>query len=108
MGFLCSSRRGSDGAQCILSRGHTTPHDYDDRSFATKDESDPGERFSDEERITANLRLQSINPVGRTFLGVLALIPPNWRGPVVMVFMAIIGFLVGSKAPAFVKWLENK
>lgn len=108
MAFMCSYRRGSDGAQCVLPRGHEPPHDYDDRSFLTKEDSDPGDRFSDEERITANLRLQSINPLGRTFLGVIALVPPSWRGPVLMFAMAIIGFLMGVKAPALIKWLESK
>ncbi len=107
MAFMCSYRRGSDGAQCILSRGHAQPHNYDDRSFVTKDDSDPGERFSDEERITANLRLQSVNPVGRTFLGVFALVPPGWRGPVLLALFALVGFLVGTKAPAFIHWLEK-
>ncbi len=108
MGFLCSNRRGSDGAQCVLSRGHVLPHNYDDRSLVTKDDSDPGDRFSDEERITANLRLQSISPIGRTVLGIIALVPPNWRGPVLMALMTLIGFLVGSKAPALIHWLENR
>jgi hypothetical protein len=108
MAFACSYRRGSDGAQCVLARGHAPPHDYDDRSFLTKEDSDPGERFSDEERITANLRLKSINPLGSTLLGVIALVPRNWRGPVLMFGMAVIGFLIGSKAPAFIHWLENK
>lgn len=108
MAFACSYRRGTDGASCVLSRGHLEPHSYDDRSFLTKDDSDPGDRFSDEERITANLRLRSINPLGSTFLGIIALVPPNWRGPVLMFAMALIGFLMGSKAPALIKWLESK
>jgi hypothetical protein len=108
MAFACSHRRGSDGAQCILGRNHHEPHNYDDRSFLTKEDSDPGERFSDDERITANLRLRSINPLGSTFLGVIALVPRAWRGPVLMFGMATIGFLLGSKAPALLKWLESK
>lgn len=76
--------------------------------MSEKDDSNPGERFDESERITSNLRLQSISPAGRTLLGALALIPPKWRGPVVLFAFALIGFLVGSKAPALIRWIESK
>jgi hypothetical protein len=71
-------------------------------------EDDDKERFSEEERTTANLRLQSISPAGRTILGVIAFLPRNWRGPVLLFAMAILGFLVATKGPALIHWIGSK
>lgn len=51
------------------------------------------DRFSEDERITENLRLRSISPQGRFLFGMFALIPPMWRGPIVLVVFGLLGFL---------------
>lgn len=72
------------------------------------DDSDYGNRFSETERITANLRLQSIAPVYRAVIGVLAFIPPNWRAPVVCFVCGIIGFLAAKAVPQLIEWIRSK
>lgn len=66
------------------------------------------DRFSEDERITANLRLRSVSPTGRTLLGFFAFIPPAWRGPVAIIFGAIGGFLL-SKVPvgSIIAWAKG-
>lgn len=72
------------------------------------DDSDYGNRFTETERITANLRLRSIAPVYRAFIGVLAFIPPNWRGPVFCFVFAILGFLAAKAGPQLIEWIRSK
>lgn len=69
------------------------------------DDSEPG--FTEQERITANLRLRSISPGSRFLLGALAFVSPRWRGPVVIVCILVIGYLVLRVGPELVKWIKN-
>lgn len=72
------------------------------------DDSDYGNRFTSEERITANLRLRSIAPAYRAFLGMLAFIPAGWRGPLACLIFAILGFLAAQVTPQLVEWIRSK
>lgn len=66
------------------------------------------DRFTSEERITSSLRLQSVAPVYRAMIGILALIPPFWRGIVVSIVCFIFGFLAYKSAPELVSWIRSK
>lgn len=68
-----------------------------------KDDDD----FTDEERTTANLRLQSVSPAGRTLLGFFAFIPPAWRGPVAIVALCLIAYLILKGGPPAISWLRS-
>ncbi len=77
---------------------HHDPDDYEDER----------DRFTQDERITANLRLRSISPGGRFLLGALAFIPPPWRGPIALVAIAVAGFLAAHMIPELVSWIRTK
>ena len=68
---------------------------------------DDEDRFSEQERITANLRLRSLPAAQRTLLGLLALIPPKWRGPLALLVVAVFGALAGRAVPSLVDWLRS-
>lgn len=70
--------------------------------------SEDDDRFADEERITKNLRLgsNSVPAANRTLLGILAFLPPGWRGPVICLGMVIVGYLIGSNTPNIINWLK--
>ena len=72
----------------------------------TQTPNDEEEHFSEEERITANLRIRSVSPTQRTLLAFFAFIPPKWRGPVAILTVLIIGLLL-LKAPSFVDWVKG-
>lgn len=69
------------------------------------DESEPG--FTEEERITANLRLRSISPGSRFLLGALAFISRSWRGPVVIVTILVLAYLIVRVGPQVVQWVRQ-
>lgn len=69
------------------------------------DKDDEG--FSDEERITANLRLRSVSPAGRTMLGFFIFIPPPWRGPVIIVAISLLTYLLVKAGPAAIQWVRQ-
>lgn len=71
------------------------------------DKPDDDDRFTDEERITANLRLRSVSPAGRTLLGFFAFIPPAWRGPVAIVAIVLITYVIVRGGPAAFQWLKQ-
>lgn len=50
------------------------------------------DQFSEDERITANLRLQSISPNGRFFLGMFSFVPPPWRGPIILAVLGLLAY----------------
>ena len=70
--------------------------------------SDDDNRFTEDERITQNLRLRSISPAGRTFLAFFAFVPPRWRGPLAILLCGIIGFLASQSGTKIIDWLINK
>jgi hypothetical protein len=70
------------------------------------DNGDRGDKFTEEERITANLRLRSVSPTSRTLLGLFAFVPPPWRGPLALVVVLVLA-LLAYKLPAFVSWLRG-
>ncbi len=71
-------------------------------------DDDYSNRFTDEERITQNLRLRSIAPVYRAFIGIIAFLPPAWRGPMACLVFAIIGFLAARMAPQLASWIASQ
>ncbi len=70
----------------------------------SEDEKDP--KFTEEERITANLRLRSVSPTSRTLLGLFAFVPPPWRGPLALVVVIVLALLT-YKLPSFVNWIRG-
>lgn len=66
------------------------------------------DKFSEEERITANLRLRSVSPGGRTLLGFFVFIPPVWRGPVAIVVVLVVAYLVAKIGPAAFHWVKER
>lgn len=72
------------------------------------DENDDSGQFSEEERITANLRLRSIPAANRTVIGLFVFIPPPWRGPVAIVVLILIGFLLFKVSiPGLIAWVKG-
>ena len=75
------------------------------------DSEPPEDQFTEDERITANLRLRSLPATNRTVLGLFAIIPPKWRGPVaifaIIVIAPIVAFLL-YKIPTLVNWFQGK
>lgn len=67
---------------------------------------DPHE-FKDEESITANLRLRSLSPQGRFFLGAFMFIPRVWRGPVAIIVILIVAYVLVRVGPTAVKWVSQ-
>jgi hypothetical protein len=65
---------------------------------------DEQDQFSQDERITANLRLRSISPGGRFFLGMFAFVPPVWRGPIVLALFGLLAFF----GPQIIDYALNK
>lgn len=72
------------------------------------DDDDERDRFTEQERITANLRFRSLPAAQRTLLGLFAFVPPAWRGPLALVVVAILGALTARAVPALVDWLRHK
>jgi|SRR6478752_4933476 len=72
------------------------------------DDYDFGNRFTSEERITSSLRLRSIAPVYRAFIGFIAFIPSAWRGPIAALLFVILGFLASQVTPQIVEWMKAK
>jgi hypothetical protein len=66
--------------------------------------SDPG--FEERERITANLRFRSLPAAQRSVLGLFAMVPPKWRGPIALFVVAVLGALSARAVPALVEWLR--
>lgn len=64
--------------------------------------------FSEEERTTANLRLRSVSPGQRTFLGFFAFIPRAWRGPVAIVLVLTFAYVLLKAGPHVIEWLRQK
>jgi hypothetical protein len=75
--------------------------------MGSENPNDDSDRFGEDERITANLRLRSVSPTGRTLLGFFAMIPAAWRGVVAIFFGALIGYLVFRIGPELIKWIQN-
>lgn len=75
--------------------------------MASENDDDSQDRFTEDERITANLRLRSVSPVGRTVLAFFAFIPPHWRGPVALVVCCILGYLASQATPALIHYLQK-
>lgn len=67
--------------------------------------TDPDD-FSEDERSTANLRLQSTPPLARVLLGLVAFVPRAWRGVVVLSIIGAVVYLL-TKLPALVSWLKG-
>jgi hypothetical protein len=65
------------------------------------------DKFSDDESITANLRLRSVSPGGRTLLGFFVFIPPIWRGPVAIVTIVVLAYLLVKVGPAAFHWVKQ-
>lgn len=76
--------------------------------MASKEPDNNDEDFTEEERTTANLRLRSVSPGQRTFLGFFAFIPRGWRGPVAIVLVLTTAFIVLKAGPALFQWLRQK
>lgn len=72
------------------------------------DEKPNDDDFTDEERTTANLRLRSVSPGQRTFLGFFAFIPRAWRGPVAIVLVLTVAFIILKAGPSLFQWLHQK
>lgn len=71
-------------------------------------EDDYANRFSEDERITANLRFRSLPARASFLIGVFALVPPKWRGPVLLGLFALLGYF-GPKLIEFaLSRLEGK
>lgn len=75
-------------------------------SESSEPPSDPSQRFAEEERITQNLRFRSLPATQRTLLGLFALVPYRWRGPLALVIAAIIGALAARAVPALVDYVK--
>lgn len=69
---------------------------------------DDDDLFTEEERTTANLRLRSVSPGQRTFLGFFAFIPRQWRGPVAIVLVLTFAYVLLTAGPAVIAWLHQK
>lgn len=67
--------------------------------------SEPPDGFSEQERITANLRFRSLPATQRTLLGLFAIVPRPWRGPVALAAMVLLALLALKALPALVTWL---
>lgn len=67
----------------------------------------PEDDFSEEERITANLRLRSVSPGSRTLLGFFWGIPASWRGPVAIVAILVLAYLLVKVGPAAFNWVKT-
>lgn len=70
-------------------------------------DSEPEPAFSEQERITANLRFRSLPAAQRTLLGLFAIVPPTWRGPLALLVVAVLGALTARAVPALVEWLQR-
>lgn len=78
---------------------------YQVRITYLSDSEDPG--FSTEERITKNFLKSSISPHGKMLVGMFALIPSVWRGPIIIVVCGVIGYLTAHFGPPFIDWLRQ-
>lgn len=78
---------------------------YHVRITYLSDSEDPG--FSKEERITASFLKSSISPHGKLAMGIFALIPSPWRGPIIVAICAVVGYLTAHFGPPFIEWLKQ-